>query len=66
MKTDAEFVRRGELSPGQITAAPGKDIVMVKAGCTAVLEQFTEACEGRKPDNLLVQVLPDFIQGLFT
>ena len=62
-KADAQGLRRGELGPQQIPAAPGEDIVVVEAGGAAVLHQLPHPGEGGEPHQLRVQVLPDFVEG---
>ena len=61
---DAKLLRRGELGFQQVPGALGEDVVVVKAGGAAVLQQLPHAGEGAEAHHLLVQALPDLIQGL--
>ena len=58
-----QLLRGGELGADQVSASGGKDIVVVKAGGAAVLQQLPHAGEGAEAHHLLVQALPDLIQG---
>ena len=61
--SDAQGFCGLQLGADQISGACGKDIVVVKAGSAAVLEQFSASCQRGKADDLLVQPLPNLVQG---
>ena len=60
---DAQLLRGGELGADQVPAAGREDIVVVKAGGAAVLHQLSHAGEGAQAHRLLVQSLPDLVEG---
>ena len=60
---DAQLLRGSELGGDQVSAAGREDIVVVKAGGAAVLHQLPHAGEGAQAHRLLVQSLPDLIEG---
>ena len=60
---DAQLLRGGELGADQVPAAGREDIVVVKAGGAAVLHQLPHAGEGAEAHRLLVQSLPDLVEG---
>ena len=50
-------------APIRSPASGGEDVVVVKAGGAAVLQQLPHASEGAEAHHVLVQPLPDLIQG---
>ena len=59
----AQLLRGGELGADQVPAPGGEDVVVVKAGGAAVLQQLAHAGEGAEAHHVLVQALPDLVQG---
>ena len=64
MHADSELRRGSKLRADEVARARREDVVMVEAGCAAVLHEFSHARQARQADDVGVKVFPDFIERL--
>ena len=58
-----DLSRGPELSGDEIACSAGKDIMMVETGGASGFQELAQAREGGVGDHLLVEPLPDLVQG---
>ena len=61
---DAELRGSLKLRADKVAGASREDIVVIEAGCAAVLHKLTHARQARQADDVGVKVFPDFIERL--